>query len=277
MKLGRHIIIQGDCFDSKVQRQIKAHKPNLIISDPPFNITDLKFDNAEFDMEQYVKLLKSVFTLHTWLFSFQTIQMYPFFMKEFRLKFDYVWYKLKPTMKSYNTIAPFKQHELIFVYIHPELKKMTELTFNKKALRTPGKRYTTHKNTKPTEFMMANRIVRMNDDFTYRNDGYREGISTLRFPSKGMMKLEERTPHPTQKPLAMVELLLNGYTNPNDIVFDFTLGSGTTLLAAERTGRTCIGIEKNPEYFDMILKRWDKRHEIPMPRDHNSKKLEDWL
>ena len=162
MKLGRHIIIQGDCFDPKVQRQIKAHKPNLIISDPPFNITDLKFDNDGFDMEKYVKLLKSVMTLHTWVFSFQSVQMYPFFMNDFRVKFDYVWDKMRVVMQTHNTISPYSQHEHILVYIHPELKKMTELTFNKKALRTPGKRYTTHKNTKPTEFMMANRTVQMN-------------------------------------------------------------------------------------------------------------------
>ena len=70
------------------------------------------------------------------------------------------------------------------------------------------------------------------------------------------MKNTERTEHPTQKPVDLIALLLKGYCKPKGIVYDPTLGSGTTVIAAEMTGHTCHGIEKDPRYMDMILQRW---------------------
>ena len=45
-------------------------------------------------------------------------------------------------------------------------------------------------------------------------------------------------------------------SRPGQLVYDAFLGSGTTLIAAEMTGRTCIGIELSPAYVDVILRRW---------------------
>jgi DNA modification methylase len=47
-------------------------------------------------------------------------------------------------------------------------------------------------------------------------------------------------------------------TNRNDVVLDPFLGSGTTLLAAERTGRRCYGIELDPVYVDTVIERWQR-------------------
>lgn len=61
--------------------------------------------------------------------------------------------------------------------------------------------------------------------------------------------------HPTQKPLALCEYLIKTYTNEGDLVLDCCAGSGTTLLAARNTGRRYIGIEKEPEYYEIARKR----------------------
>ena len=61
--------------------------------------------------------------------------------------------------------------------------------------------------------------------------------------------------HPTQKPVALFEWILNKYSNPGDTVLDPFLGSGTTLLACRKTGRNGIGFEINPEYESIIRKR----------------------
>jgi DNA modification methylase len=64
--------------------------------------------------------------------------------------------------------------------------------------------------------------------------------------------------HPTMKP---VDLCCRGISNSSkegDIVLDLFLGSGTTLIACEKTGRTCYGMEIDPIYCDVIVKRWEE-------------------
>ncbi|MGI3186785.1 DNA methyltransferase [Nioella aestuarii] len=62
--------------------------------------------------------------------------------------------------------------------------------------------------------------------------------------------------HPTVKPLRMVRDALLDVTGQGDLVLDPFLGSGTTLLAAERCRRRCIGIELDPGYVDVAIRRW---------------------
>lgn len=62
--------------------------------------------------------------------------------------------------------------------------------------------------------------------------------------------------HPTIKPVSLVADAILDCTARGDIVLDPFLGSGTTLIAAERTGRTCYGMELDPRYVDVIVRRW---------------------
>ena len=62
--------------------------------------------------------------------------------------------------------------------------------------------------------------------------------------------------HPTAKPIAMVADAILDCSARGDVVIDPFLGSGTTLLAAERTGRCCRGIEIDPIYVDVVIRRW---------------------
>jgi hypothetical protein len=62
--------------------------------------------------------------------------------------------------------------------------------------------------------------------------------------------------HPTVKPVAMVADAILDCSARGDIVLDSFLGSGTTVIAAERTGRRCYGLELDPAYVDTIVRRW---------------------
>jgi DNA modification methylase len=64
--------------------------------------------------------------------------------------------------------------------------------------------------------------------------------------------------HPTVKPVAMVADALLDCSAPGDIVLDAFLGSGSTVIAAERTGRLCYGIELDPIYVDTAIRRWQR-------------------
>jgi len=61
--------------------------------------------------------------------------------------------------------------------------------------------------------------------------------------------------HPTQKPVLLLEDLIKTFSNENDLVVDLTAGSGTTAIAAINTNRNYILIEKDPDYYEIILKR----------------------
>jgi DNA modification methylase len=62
--------------------------------------------------------------------------------------------------------------------------------------------------------------------------------------------------HPTMKPVALVERAIRNSSKSRDIVLDPFGGSGTTLIAAERTGRRARLIELDPKYADVIVQRW---------------------
>lgn len=61
--------------------------------------------------------------------------------------------------------------------------------------------------------------------------------------------------HPTQKPVALIEYLMRTYTNEGDVVLDNCIGSGTTAIAAIRTGRHYIGFEIEPTYCEIAGRR----------------------
>ena len=72
----------------------------------------------------------------------------------------------------------------------------------------------------------------------------------------GMQKDDTKTRvHPTQKPVALLEYLIKTYTNENDTVLDFTMGSGSTGVACKNLNRKFIGIEKDEKYFDIAKQR----------------------
>ena len=64
--------------------------------------------------------------------------------------------------------------------------------------------------------------------------------------------------HPTMKPVALVEYLMCNSAKPGDIVLDMFAGSGTTLIAAERTAKIAYVMELSPKYCDVIIKRWSE-------------------
>jgi DNA modification methylase len=75
--------------------------------------------------------------------------------------------------------------------------------------------------------------------------------------SFGRGRMEDLESHPTVKPVALVADAIRDVSRPSEIVLDAFMGSGTTLLAAERTGRRGYGIELEPRYVDVAIRRWE--------------------
>ena len=92
----------------------------------------------------------------------------------------------------------------------------------------------------------------------------RGGKRVVNFPKKGhflscreVAKKSDGS-HPTQKPLELIEPLVTFSSNPNQTVLDLFLGSGSTLIACEKTNRKCYGMELDPHYCSVIIKRWEE-------------------
>ena len=89
---------------------------------------------------------------------------------------------------------------------------------------------------------------------SYKNDTYVPEYSI--YPKQTLhFKQVNKCIHPTQKPVALLKYLIETYTNPNETVLDFTMGSGSTGVACKECNRNFIGIELNEEYYNIAYER----------------------
>ena len=70
-------------------------------------------------------------------------------------------------------------------------------------------------------------------------------------------RFEQMGVHPTQKPVELFIRPIEYHTEPGEIVYEPFSGSGTQIIAAERTGRVCYAVEQEPSYVDVAVKRWE--------------------
>ena len=69
---------------------------------------------------------------------------------------------------------------------------------------------------------------------------------------------EDKTPHPTQKPILVYEIPIENHTTPGDLLYEPFSGSGSAFIAAEKHSRRVYGMELDPKYCDVIVARWEK-------------------
>ena len=98
-----------------------------------------------------------------------------------------------------------------------------------------------------------------------------KNINGLRFPKNIIYfkttESEGKVVHPTQKPVALLEYLIKTYTNENDTVLDFTMGSGSTGIACKNLNREFIGIELDKKYFNIASERINNENNRFRSRD----------
>ena len=86
---------------------------------------------------------------------------------------------------------------------------------------------------------------------------------------------EEKTAHPTQKPVECMKRPIENNSNPGEHIYEPFSGSGTTIIAAEMTGRVCHAIELDPVYIDVAIKRWEQFTGKKATLESNGKSFED--
>ena len=248
-------LIQGDCFHAISRLADKS--VDIVFTDPPYNATDLDFDDYVISDE-----LNNLFLQKTkdngYLVVFGMFNMFCFFNRSWQFRFDGVWIKPRGNPRTHSAKKPMNQKELFAVFAHPQAKTK-DLCWEKHYV--PGEPYIkTQKNTgyrrKGKDQLSRSSCEGWTiDGYKSINSGHRQSTDVLFGPQKSTMIFDERTPHPTQKPLKVLMTIIYWLTKEGDTILDPFMGSGTTGVAAQRMGRNFIGIEIDPEYYRMAKDR----------------------
>jgi site-specific DNA-methyltransferase (adenine-specific) len=233
-------LIQGDCLE--VMKDIEIGSIDLVLCDPPYGTTVCKWDTV-IDLDKMWEQLKRVIKPNG---AIVMTASQPFtsalIMSNVKMfKYEIIWEKDSPTNPFMAKLQIMKRHENICVFYNkqPIFKpQMEERKEENKRNNNPKNKYQT--GTKGRAILQRQNIG--NNDYVYP-----KSIQKFTRGKRGL--------HPTQKPVALMEYLIKTYTNENDTVLDFTMGSGTTGVACKNLNRKFIGIEKDINYFNIAKNR----------------------
>jgi len=232
-------IYLGDCL--KVMPRLQD-KIDLVLVDLPYGVTANKWD-TKIEFPLLWQLYKNICsTTATLIFT----SMQPFatqiIMSNYEMfHCEWIWIKNCGTghLNAHN--KPMREHENILVFNNRKhvYNPQSEERLNKTAAR-----------------IIKHTRSRLGPNYHSNNyaDSWMSEVKEDRGPRSYQCFNVERGLHPTQKPLDMMEYFIKTYSNPGDIVLDNCMGSGTTGIACQNTGRKFIGIEKSKKYFDIARK-----------------------
>ena len=166
-------------------------------------------------------------------------------------KYELIWEKSRASNFVHANYQPLKAHENILVFSKSGAAQGTKkpMVYNKQM--TKGKPYNKGFGHKDNLHLTGG--LKGKDSIELVNEtGDRTPRSVIYFSCDAD---KDRGLHPTQKPTPLFEYLIKTYSHENDVVLDSCMGSGTTALACEKTGRYFIGIEKDEKYFEIAVSR----------------------
>ena len=237
-------LIQGDCLE--LMKDISDKSIDAIITDPPYGTTACKWDSVipfEPMWEQLKRIIKPNGAIV--LFGSEPFSSALRMSNIKNYKYDWIWDKERGIGASAVKYRPMKQHEIISVFANNR--------HNYYPIKTPREKILDSTNWK---FKKIN-----SENGNFNSKGKPGRIYKDKFPTsilkyhkdKGECNGTKRV-HPTQKPVALMEYLIQTYTNEGETVLDFTMGSGSTGVACKKLNRNFIGIELDSEYFKIAEK-----------------------
>jgi site-specific DNA-methyltransferase (adenine-specific) len=218
---------------------------DMILADLPYEITAAKFDILipfEPLWEQYNRIAKEDAAMVFTASQPFTTALISSNLKNFR--YEWIWEKPQGTNPMVAKIQPLKAHENIVVFYRKRPKYNPQMTIS-----TPYGGF-------------KSKQKKLGEVYGDLDSKHRDNPEGTRYPKTVLQFKQEKGLHPTQKPVPLMEYLIKTYTNENDVVLDNCFGSGTTGVAAKKTGRGFIGIELDGEYFKLGSERINK---TPVP------------
>jgi len=242
-------IYNMDCLEG--MKYIENKSIDMILCDLPYGVTQCNYDNLipfEPLWNQYERIIKNNGAIV--LFGTQpfTTDLINSNRKLFR--YELIWCKNFATGSLLAKKRPMKAHENLLVFYkkqptyNPQMVERTDAELkrlSKKSVKTKSSEF------QPYGGMSGNR----------EDNKYKMPNSQLHFNCV-FNRSKEKTKHPNQKPVSILEWLIKTYTNEGELVLDNCGGSGSTYIACINTNRNFIGFELNKEYYELAKNRINK-------------------
>ena len=224
-KLGKHKLICGDSTKLNTYEKLcKETKVDLYLTDPPYNVSyegktkdKLTIQNDKQTDDEFIQFLSQAFVS-----ADSVLKMGGAF---------YIWHS-----------------------------DSEGLNFRLACIEAKWK-------LRQTLIWSKNSMVMGRQDYHWQHEpclyGWKEGSSHSWYSDRKqttIIKYDRPTKsklHPTMKPVGLMEYLVKNSSKQEDIILDSFLGSGSTLMACEKLDRICYGVELDPKYCDVIIKRWE--------------------
>lgn len=232
-------------------KNIPDKSVGMILCDLPFGITSSKWDKVipfEPLWEQYKRIIKTngaicLFGAEPFASELRTSNIDQF-------KYDWVWIKNNAVGFVNAKLKPMNKHEVICVFSEGKTSNGNKnnmpyfpqglIPYNKEA-RSGNKKGKDNTYWRPS--------LKSSNEGGYIQEFTNYPTTVLQFNKV------QKAVHPTQKPVPLLEYLIQTYTNDGEIVLDNCMGSGSTGVACVNTNRNFTGIELNKEYFNIAKER----------------------
>lgn len=222
------------------------HKVGFIFADPPYGVTNTKYDKEGFSLEEFWNCIKffikpdGVIAITAVIkFAADLINTAP----KGWFRYDLVWHKTTPTGHLNAKKRPLRSHEMILIF-----SPSGTHTYNPQ--KTTGHVRKVAKASSKANCKMSE--VYGNDKMNVDYD------STERYPTSVLTFSTDKQKsaiHPNQKPVDLIKYLVKTYSTEESLVMDPVAGSGTTAVACWTLGRDCVICEKDETYFNDSKKR----------------------
>jgi site-specific DNA-methyltransferase (adenine-specific) len=247
-------IHEADLFD--LCAQLDAGSVDMILADLPYGTTACSWDTViPFDpmwaaFRRIIKPRGAIVLTASQPFTSALVMSWPQ-----GFKYTWVWEKTNGTNWLNAPFQPLKVHEDVAVFsLSPSSYSDTRdsMAYWPKLIDGPVYKRNTSKDGSHQYHSSPS---------TNAPDGQ---SLDKRYPRSVFRFNEQRGLHPTQKPIDLFAYLIETYTQPGELVFDPTAGSGTTAVAARQTGRHYIVGDSSPEYVGVMRERLAKPYTLPM-------------
>lgn len=228
------IILINDMYENVVDK-IDDQSIDFILTDPPYNVSGKtklfrdyrsgKNGNISFDFGE-------------WDYNFD---IYPFLIQA------------KKKLREDGGIIVWTSEQLFGLYrewFQEEMCPKQALVWAKTNPLPQFRKCGYRQTTELAVWATKNKVGKDNPNFIFGEQSEMKNV--FHHPIVGG---KERTKHPTQKPLKIFKQLVRTHCRKKGVVLDLFLGSGTTAVACIEENRCCIGVEMNPEFFDIACKR----------------------
>lgn len=237
--LGRHRLICGSAtVYGDIEKVLESEQIDLVITDPPYNVAykggtkdKLTIKNDDLSNEEFENLLRD-FYVNAFVFMKEGAGIYVFHADSEGEKF-----------RRYFRESNLKLTQCLVWLKNSLVLGRQDYQWQHEPVLFGGKEYTDH------------------DPVLY---GWKEGEKHRWYNNRKQTTLlkfdrpQRNAEHPTMKPIPLIGYLINNSSKPEDLIFDFFMGSGSTLIAAEQLNRRCFGCELDPKYCDVIVDRYKK-------------------